>query len=208
MPLSPLRLVVLISGGGTTLRNFIEKIASGQLDAEILLVISSSPSAGGLEIARQADIPTEIVQRKDFDTTEDFSRTVFDHCRRVEGHLVALAGFLKLLVIPDDFQGRTMNIHPALIPAFCGKGYYGLRVHQAVLDYGTKVTGCTVHFVDARYDRGPIILQKVVPVLAGDTPEILAARVFEQECEAYPEALRLFAEGSLRIEGRRVRIES
>ncbi len=207
MPLSPLRLVALISGRGTTLRNFIEKIASGQLDAEIPLVLSSSATAGGLELARQAGISTAVVHRKDFDTTDDFSRAIFDHCRRVDPHLVALAGFLKLLAIPDDFQNRVMNIHPALVPAFCGKGYYGSRVHEAVLDCGTKVTGCTVHFVDARYDHGPIILQKVVPVLDGDTSQILAARVFEQECEAYPEALRLFAQGKLQIEGRRVRIE-
>ena len=205
-PLASLRLVVLISGRGTTLRNFIEKIASGQLDAQILLVISSSSSAGGLDISRQADIPTAIVERKDFESTEHFSRAIFDRCRRENPHLIAMAGFLKLLVIPGDFQNRVMNIHPALVPAFCGSGYYGRRVHQAVLDYGSKVTGCTVHFVDAQYDHGPIVLQKVVPVLDGDTPEVLAARVFEQECKAYPEALRLFAQGRLRIEGRRARI--
>jgi folate-dependent phosphoribosylglycinamide formyltransferase PurN len=108
--------------------------------------------------------------------------------------------------IPDDFRHRVLNIHPALIPAFCGKGFYGHRVHEAVLEYGAKVSGCTVHFADTQYDHGPIVLQRAVPVLDDDTPDTLAARIFEQECEAYPEAIRLFAEGRLKIEGRKVRI--
>src|SRR5207245_9770922 len=119
---------------------------------------------------------------------------------------VCMAGFMQLSTIPDDFMGRVMNIHPALIPAFCGKGMYGEHVHEAVLGYGAKITGCTVHFADNQYDHGPIILQRAVPVMNDDTPQTLAARVFAQECEAYPEAIRLFAEGRLRIDGRRVRI--
>src|SRR5947208_11194378 len=114
-----------------------------------------------------------------------------------------MAGFLQLLHVPDDYLGRVMNIHPALIPAFCGKGYYGQRVHEAVLAYGAKVSGCTVHFADNVYDHGPIILQRVVEVRDDDTPEALAARVHEQEHDAYPEAIRLFAEGRLRLDGRR-----
>ena len=117
-----------------------------------------------------------------------------------------MGGWLKLVVIPDDFQNRVMNIHPALIPAFCGKGFYGHRVHEAVLEYGAKISGCTVHFVDNQYDHGPIILQRTVDVLTDDTPDTLAARVFAAECEAYPEALRLFAAGRLRVEDRRVRV--
>jgi phosphoribosylglycinamide formyltransferase-1 len=117
-----------------------------------------------------------------------------------------MGGFLKLVHIPPDFQNRVMNIHPALIPAFCGQGFYGHRVHQAVLDYGCKLTGCTVHFVDQQYDHGPIILQTPVRVRDNDTAETLAARVFEAECEAYPRAIRLFAEGKMHVEGRRVRI--
>jgi folate-dependent phosphoribosylglycinamide formyltransferase PurN len=116
-----------------------------------------------------------------------------------------MAGFLQLLQVPDDFQNRVMNIHPALISAFCGKGYYGHHVHEAALAYGVKVSGCTVHFADNVYDHGPIILQRTVPVLDGDTPDALAARVFEEERIAYPEAIRLFAEGRLRVEGRVVR---
>jgi len=119
---------------------------------------------------------------------------------------VCLAGFLQLLTIPEDFAGRVMNIHPALIPAFCGKGFYGHRVHEAVLEAGVKVSGCTVHFADNLYDHGPVIVQRTVPVRDGDTAEVLAARVFEQECEAYPEAIRLFAEGRLQIVGRTVRL--
>ena len=117
-----------------------------------------------------------------------------------------MAGFLQLVLIPEDFRNRVFNIHPALIPAFCGKGYYGHRVHEAVLASGAKVSGCTVHFADNEYDHGPIIVQRTVPVLDDDTAETLAQRVFVEECEAYPEAIRLFAEGRLRIEGKRVRI--
>jgi phosphoribosylglycinamide formyltransferase-1 len=205
-PLSPLRLAVLISGGGTTLRNLLAKIEAGQLDARVVTVVSSNPEARGLQFARQAGVPTAVVQRRDYGDVAAFSQAVFDHVRAAEPHLVAMGGFLKLVQVPPDFQGRVMNIHPALIPAFCGHGYYGHRVHQAVLDGGVKVTGCTVHFVDQEYDHGPIILQRAVPVQDDDTAETLAARVFEAECELYPEALRLFAQGRLRMEGRRVKI--
>ena len=117
-----------------------------------------------------------------------------------------MGGFLKRVTIPDDFANRVTNIHPGLIPAFCGQGFYGHRVHEAVLEYGAKLSGCTVHFADNQYDHGPIILQRAVPVLDDDTPDALAARVFEAECEAYPEALRLIAAGRVKVEGRRVRI--
>lgn len=197
-PLSPLRLAVLISGGGTTLRNLLEKIAAGELDAEVRVVISSNPAAGGLEFARRADIPSVIIERKSYETTAEFSQAIFDACRTAESHAVAMGGFLKHVEIPPDFENRVLNIHPSLIPAFCGQGFYGQRVHQAVLDEGCKESGCTVHFVDNQYDHGPIILQKKVPVLPGDTAETLAARVFTAECEAYPRALRMFAAGELR----------
>ena len=138
---------------------------------------------------------------------EEFSRRIFDAVPADAGPIwSAWRASCSSSQVPDDFLGRVMNIHPALIPAFCGKGYYGHHVHEAVLAYGVKVSGCTVHFADNEYDHGPIILQRAVPVLDDDTPDTLAARVFEQECEAYPEAIRLFAEGRLRIEGRRVKI--
>jgi phosphoribosylglycinamide formyltransferase-1 len=204
----PIRLAVLLSGGGTTLQNLLDRIADGRLDARVVQVVSNNPEAFGLTRAARAGVPAAVVERKASGSREEFSRRIFDLCRAAEADLVCLAGFLQLVLIPDDFRNRVLNIHPALIPAFCGKGFHGLHVHRAALEMGVKVSGCTVHFADNEYDHGPIVLQRVVPVLDDDTPETLAARVFEQECEAYPEAIRLFAEGRLRLEGRRVRIVS
>ncbi|HVU89689.1 MAG TPA: phosphoribosylglycinamide formyltransferase [Pirellulales bacterium] len=206
MSTAPLKLVVLISGGGTTLRNLLDRMADGRLAARVERVISSNPTAGGLKFAEAAQIPTHICQRNQFASDDEFGRAIFAACREAKPDLVVMAGFLKFAPVPADFANRVMNIHPALIPAFCGRGAYGLRVHRAVLDYGAKVSGCTVHFVDNEYDHGPIILQHVVPVEEHDTPESLAARVFAAECEALPEALRLFAAGRLQVEGRRVRV--
>ncbi|MBI3467639.1 MAG: phosphoribosylglycinamide formyltransferase [Planctomycetes bacterium] len=193
----PIRFAVLISGGGTTLQNLIDRIADGRMMAEIVFVISSNPAAGGIERALRAGLPVEVIRREDHPSVASFSDAIFGRCRAVSADLVTLAGFLKLIKIPPDFAGRVINIHPALLPAFGGKGMYGHRVHEAVLKAGVKVSGCTVHLVDDQYDHGPIILQRTIPVRAGDTPETLAARVFEQECEAYPEAIRLFATGQL-----------
>ena len=203
---SPLKVAVLISGGGTTLRNLINSIAAGQLDAEIRLVISSKRDARGLEFAPAAGIAHGIVERSAHGSTESFSRAIFEPCRVAGVDLVVMGGFLKHVLIPDEFALRVVNIHPSLIPAFCGKGFYGHHVHEAVLAFGAKLSGCTVHFVDNQFDHGPILLQRSVPVLDDDTPESLAARVFEAECVAYPEALRLLAAGRIHIDGRRVRI--
>jgi phosphoribosylglycinamide formyltransferase 1 len=203
---APLRLAVLLSGNGTTLQNLLDRIAAGRLSAEIVLVVSSKADAFGLERAHRAGLATAIVSRKQSGSVEAFSEQIFGACREVGANLVCLAGFLQLLRVPDDFLGRVMNIHPALIPAFCGKGFYGHHVHEAVLDYGVKVSGCTVHLVDNEYDHGPIVLQRTVPVLDDDTADSLSARIFEQECEAYPQAIQWFAEDRLRIEGRRVRV--
>ncbi len=203
---SPIRVAVLASGGGTTLQNLLDRIAAGRLNARVVLVVSNNSRAYVLDRARLGGIASAIVDRKEAAGVQEFSRRIFDPCRRAEADLVCLAGFLQLIQIPDDFLGRVMNIHPALIPAFCGKGYYGHHVHEAVLAAGVKVSGCTVHFADNQYDHGPIILQRTVPVLEDDDADRLALRVFGQECEAYPEAIRLFADGKLRIEGRRVRI--
>jgi formyltetrahydrofolate-dependent phosphoribosylglycinamide formyltransferase len=197
---------VLISGGGTTLRNLFEKIESESLPISIRLVVASSSKAGGLQFARSAGIPTHVVRRRDFASPQAHSRAVFDICRAADVSAVVMGGYLEHVLIPGDFENRVLNIHPALIPAFCGHGFYGHRVHEAVLEYGTKISGCTVHFVDNQYDHGPIILQRAVPVAEDDTPDSLAARVFAAECQAYPEALRLFAAGRLKVEGRRVRI--
>jgi phosphoribosylglycinamide formyltransferase-1 len=202
----PLRIAVLISGGGTTLNNLIEKIDAGSLDVEIRLVVSSTPKAGGLQYAEEAGIPVEVVVRKDFGSQDEFSEAIFGRCREVGVELVALGGFLKRVTVPEDFANRMVNIHPALIPSFCGERMYGHFVHEAVLEYGAKLSGCTVHFADNQYDHGPVILQKAVPVLDDDTPDMLAARVFVAECEAYPEALGLIAAGRVSVVGRRVRI--
>ena len=208
VPVKPLRIVVLISGGGTTLKNLVTHIDAGRLNVEIPLVISSSAKAGGKKHADEAGIPYEVIGRKSFASQDEFSDAVFTRCREVSADVVVLGGFLKRITIPDDFANRVTNIHPALIPAFCGHRMYGHYVHEAVLEYGAKLSGCTVHFADNEYDNGPVILQKAVPVLDDDTPDTLAARVFEAECEAYPAALQLIATGRVTVEGRRVRIAS
>jgi formyltetrahydrofolate-dependent phosphoribosylglycinamide formyltransferase len=200
----PIRLAVLISGGGTTLVNFLNKIAAGELQAEIPLVIASRPDCGGIEKAQRAGLRCDVVSRKSYSSVDEFSSAIFDRCREARIDLVTLAGFLSLIQIPDDFTLRVMNIHPALIPAFCGHGFHGHKVHEAALNRGVKLSGCTVHFADNVYDHGPIIAQQAVPVLNDDTPDTLAARVFTAECECYPCAIRLFAEGRLEIRSGRV----
>jgi phosphoribosylglycinamide formyltransferase 1 len=193
---SPLPIVVLISGGGTTLRNLIEKIQAGVLPVEIRLVISSNPAAQGLKFAAAAGIRTLVLEKKSLSAAE-FSDAVFGPCRAADVKFVVMGGFLKHVLIPPDFENRILNIHPALLPDFGGKGMYGLRVHEAVLAAGAKISGCTVHFVDNEYDHGPVLLQRTIAVLPGDTPQTLQARVFAAECEAYPEALRLLADRQL-----------
>lgn len=196
----PLRIAVLISGGGTTLRNLIAKVREEKLNAEICLVVSSNPAAKGLEFAKEAGIKTMVVQKKKELTPEAYSEATFGPCRAAGAEVVVMGGFLKHVLIPSDFENRVVNIHPALIPAFCGQGMHGHHVHEAVLAAGVKTSGCTVHFVDNFYDHGPVILQRDVPVLPGDTPETLAARVFEAECEALPEAINLIAAGRVSVQ--------
>lgn len=202
-PFSPIRLGVLVSGGGTTMLNFLEKMEAGELDAEISVVIASREDCRGVEHARAAGLQCEVVSRKEFDSVETFSERIFHLCREANVDLVTLAGFLFLVHVPDDFRHRVMNIHPSLIPAFSGKGFYGHHVHEAVLERGAKISGCTVHFADNEYDHGPIIVQQAVPVLDDDTPDTLAARVFEAECEAFPEAIQRFATGQMTVDGNR-----
>jgi phosphoribosylglycinamide formyltransferase-1 len=203
----PIRLAVCVSGEGTTLQNLIDRIGAGWLRAQIVQVVASRSEIGAVRRARAANIPLAIVERAG-KSLEAFSAAVFELVRAASADLVVLGGFLSLLQIPDDYRLRIINIHPALIPSFCGKGYHGAAVHRAALDAGVKISGCTVHFVDDTYDTGPIILQRIVMVLDDDTPESLAARVFQSECDALPEAIRLYAEGRLSLDGRRVRIES
>lgn len=201
-----MKVAVLISGSGRTLKNFIDRSAAGELSLDIRLVISSSAKAGGLQHADSASVATRVCDRREAASDTDYGKVVFDACRKAEVDYVLMAGFLKLVPVPDDFEGRVLNIHPSLIPAFCGHGMYGDRVHQAVLDYGAKLTGCTIHFVDNQYDAGPIIWQQPVPVFDDDTAKTLAQRVFEAEKEAYPHVIKLLAAGKIQLEGRQVRI--
>lgn len=195
-PVSPLPIAVLISGGGTTLKNLIDKVAAGELNVDIRLVVSSSSKAGGLQFANAAGIETAVIRRSDSDSADAFRDAIFGACRAAGVELVVMGGFLKHVLIPDDFANRVINIHPSLIPEFCGHGFYGSRVHAAALAAGAKVSGCTVHFVDDEFDHGPIILQREVPVEDNDTVQSLAARVFAAECEALPEAIRQIAQRS------------
>jgi phosphoribosylglycinamide formyltransferase-1 len=198
----PIRLVALISGSGTTLQNLIDKNAAGALSAQIAGVVSSKVDAFGVTRARNAGIPVTVVNASPRRAT--FAEEVWAAVRLYRPEVVCFAGWLHLLPIPADFRHRVLNVHPSLLPAFGGKGMYGEKVHRAVLDYGAKVSGCTVHFADDTYDTGPILVQRAVPVKEGDTPDTLQARVFQAECEAYPEAIRLIAEGKVTVQGRRV----
>jgi formyltetrahydrofolate-dependent phosphoribosylglycinamide formyltransferase len=201
----PINLAVLISGSGTTLQNLIERIGDKSLNARISTVVASRAGIKGIDRAEAASLPCHVVDKKTSGSVGEFSRGVFDICREAKAELIVLAGWLCLLEIPREFGGRIMNIHPALLPKFGGKGMYGHHVHEAVIAAKCAVSGCTVHFVDGTYDTGPIILQRTCAVMDGDTADALAARVFEEEKIAYPEAIRLFQEGKLRIEGKAVR---
>lgn len=178
--------------------NLAEHIRRGHLPASIELVIASTEKAGGIARAQALGIPVRVIRRKDFADVESYSRAIWEAIRPAGCDLVVMGGFLSLLKIAPDFAGRVMNIHPALLPKFGGKGMWGHHVHEAVLKAGERQSGCTVHLVDDQYDHGRVILQRACPVLPGDTPDALAARVMEQERIAYPEAIRLYAQGKLR----------
>jgi len=195
---SKLRVAVLLSGSGTSLENLFEHIDRG-LPAEVVLVLSSKAEAFGLERARRRGIATAVVSRKELRDLDAFNDALHAELARHEVDLVALLGFLSLFQSRGKYAGRAINVHPALIPAFCGEGFYGHRVHEAVLEKGAKISGATVHFTDDEYDHGPILLQEAVPVLESDTPDTLAARVQAAERRLVPEAIRLIAGGLVRI---------
>ncbi len=204
-PLQPVRLGVLLSGRGSNLQAIIDAIEGGTVSAKIAVVLSNKQDAGGLERARKHDVPHVWLDPKPFggrpDSREAYDRAMLDLLRKYEVDLVLLAGYMKIVtaVLITAYQNRMMNIHPSLLPSFPG-----LDVQKKVIEHGCKIAGCTVHFVTEGVDEGPIIIQAAVPVLEGDTAEALAARILEQEHNIYPRAIQLYAEGRLRVEGRRV----
>lgn len=203
-----IRLGVLISGGGTTLMNILDYIKDGRLNAQVPVVISSRSTVTGVERAKNAGLDVKIIRKKDYPDIEKFSKRIEEELVAAKVDLVIQGGWLCLWKIPARYENRVMNIHPALLPSFGGKGMWGHHVHDAVLNAGCKISGCTVHFCTNEYDTGPIIVQRSCPVKDTDDPDTLAARIFEQECIAYPEAIRLFAEGKLHIQDGIVRINS
>jgi len=198
------RIAVLLSGSGSSLENLLGCIDEATVPGEVCVVVASKANAFGLERARRRGIPAVAVPRKEYPEVERFNDAIHAALAPHEPELVLLLGFLSPFETRGRYEGRALNVHPALVPAFCGKGFYGHRVHEAVLAAGVKLTGATVHFVDSEYDHGPIVLQEAVEVRDDDTPETLAARVQAAERRLVPEAVRLFAAGRLRIRGRRV----
>ena len=205
------RIAVLVSGGGTNLQAPIDAQARGEIqNGAIAAVISSRADAYALERARNAGIPGYVVARKDYDSNRAMTQALVARLKELDIGLVVLAGFMHILTeeMVQTYPNAILNVHPALIPSFCGAGYYGLHVHEKALAYGVKVTGATVHFVNEEPDGGPIVLQKAVPVEEGDTPEILQRRVMEQaEWQILPQAVSLFCQGRLSVEGRIVTIQ-
>ena len=199
-----LRVVVMVSGGGTNLQAIIDSVKNGAItNTKIVGVISNNKNAYALKRAEENGIPEKCISPKDFDSRDAFNEKLLEEVKAFEPDLVVLAGFL--VVIPPEmiaeYRNRMINIHPSLIPSFCGTGYYGLKVHEAALERGVKVVGATVHFVDEGTDTGPIILQKAVEVESGDTPEILQRRVMEQaEWKILPRAIDLIANGKVKVE--------
>lgn len=206
-----LKIGVMVSGGGTNLQAIIDSIESGYLkDCSIVTVISSRDDTYALKRAERHNIPSVCIPRKNYSTLEEYDDALIAHLKEYNVDLVVMAGYLSIVgeKFINEFNNRIINVHPSLIPAFCGKGYYGIIPHEKALEYGVKVTGATVHFVTLEPDAGPIILQKAIYVKEDDTPETLQKRVMQEaEWEILPEAIKLFSEGRLIIEGRKVRID-
>ena len=202
------RIAVLCSGGGTNLQALIDAVEAGTIDGQIVLVLSNASKAYALERARQHGIPAEFVSKKQAGSDEAFNDVILEKLRAADAELVVLAGYLPIVggQIVRAYEHRIINIHPALIPAFCGPGMYGHHVHEAVLAYGAKISGATTHFVDEQVDHGGVILQRSVPVLEDDTPDTLAARVLTVEHEILPESVRLYCAGKLGVDGRHVHV--
>ncbi len=204
--MQPVKIGVLISGGGTNLQCIIDKVKSGYINGEISLVISNKSDAYGLVRAEREGIEAIWIDKKKYSTEEEYNDAIIEELKNRDIELVILAGYLKVLSkkFVTEYKGRIINIHPSLIPSFCGKGYYGEKVHEEILKYGVKVSGATVHFVDEGTDTGPIILQKAVEVKDDDTVESLKARVLKVEHEILPEAVKYFCDGKISLDGRKV----
>ncbi|MGI5849008.1 MAG: phosphoribosylglycinamide formyltransferase [Christensenellales bacterium] len=200
------RLVVMVSGSGTNFQSILDACRDGRIPAKVVGVIASKPGIYALERARKAGVPSVVISVADYASQKDHDAAIIGSIERFYGQAIILAGYMSILGSEVVNKFTIVNVHPALIPSFCGKGYFGIRVHQAVLDYGAKVSGATVHFVDEGTDTGPIIMQKSVCVFADDTAETLAARVLKVEHEILVESVKLLCEGRLELCGRRVRI--
>ena len=202
------RIAVLCSGGGSNLQAIIDSVEAGRIDGEIVLVLANASKAYALERAKNHGIPCEFVSKKQAGSSEAFNDILLEKLQQAKADLVVLAGYLPIVgaQIVRAFPHRIINIHPALIPSFCGVGMYGHYVHEAVLAYGAKISGATTHFVDEQVDHGGVIMQGSVPVLEGDTADTLAARVLTVEHQILPESVRLFCAGKLRVDGRHVRV--
>jgi phosphoribosylglycinamide formyltransferase-1 len=203
-----LKIGVLISGSGTNLQSLIDNVEKGHIDGKITVVISNKADAYGLERAKKQNIKSVFVDQKDYENSESYNEAVLKELKNCGVELVVLAGYLKILSrhFIETYRNRIINIHPSLIPSFCGKGYYGLKVHEAAVNYGVKVSGATVHFVDEEADSGPIIIQETVKVDYTDTPEKLQKKVLKIEHKILPLAVKLFCEGRLDVVGRKVEI--
>jgi len=203
------KIGVLISGSGTNLQSLIDNIETGNIKGRIAVVISNRKDAYGLERARQKNIDAVYIRQKDYESFEIFNDAIIDELKRHNVELVVLAGYLKILTSKfiDEYRNRIINIHPSLIPAFCGKGYYGIKVHEEVIKYGVKLSGATVHFVDEEADTGPIIIQEAVEVSCEDTAETLQQKVLQIEHKILPLAVKYYCEGKIQISGRKVKIK-
>lgn len=200
----PLRIGALLSGGGRTLLNLLDRIDEGSLDAEVVRVISSRTSAAGVDRCRARGLDVDVITRTEAGSEDAMHDAISAALVAADVNLVCLCGYLRWFRIDPPFVGRVVNIHPSLLPAYGGRGMHGMNVHRAVVEAGERFSGCTVHVVDEEYDHGPIVLQRSCPVRPDDTPESLADRVFDEECEAYPAALRWFAEGRVQVTDGRV----
>lgn len=205
---SRLKLAVFASGGGSNFQSILDAVGRDELDLDVVLLLTDRPSAGAIERAEESGLPTVVIHPQDFHSADDYASRLAEVLHDHDANFIALAGYLKKIPVEiiRMFKNRIINIHPALLPAFGGKGMYGRRVHEAVVEYGVHWTGATVHIVDEEYDTGPIVLQEAVPVFPDDSPEDVAERVLEVEHRLYPAALRFYAQDRVRLEARRVRI--